>query len=142
MRLGRSPLLVSAIVFVGVISGVLLFYPRPRHPINPTSYQQIHLGMSFDEVKSVLGEPGVYMSERQQLKVAVLTVRSSIHDPLPGVSEGLSEAKVQRDEEWYGPSGAITVGLDGRSRVVRKRFQPFPQRSVLERLKEWLPWEN
>lgn len=124
---------ISAIIPLGFGIALCLL---PRERISLRSYNQIYLGMSVDEVKTLIGEPGVYTNPEN---VPGLLLTRSLSN---GGGEGdWPEALRRGIVNWIGRSAVISMAFDSNHRVVWKDYRRMNRASwpwPLEGLGQWL----
>lgn len=128
-----------------MVAGAVVFFFLPPDPVSLQSYQRIRLGMSFEEVKGLIGEPGLYIDEETLAEDLVSRTGSLWVEREGDASEGFPrKLNGERTESWYGRVGEITITLDDNGLVVAKSFFRSARRSFLDRVvagpRAWFGW--
>lgn len=123
-------LVIAICICTFVVSYILRpsFRAHPTEEINLESYQRILLGMSFQGVQQLIGEPGVYGSLRKAREAAAFGINVASQPPADGDFAQGKRTFHSRVERWYGEDGAITVAFDHLGIVIWKHFQRLPVR--------------
>jgi hypothetical protein len=120
--------LALSLLFVAAIA-IAFFFSRPAG-VNWFGYARIRIGMTSEEVKSVIGVPPGNYSSREDIGI-VDHWGSDWH---------AGEAKGGRQEAWYSDDGCLRLSYDKEGRVGYKEWLGMVDHgpSVWDRVKGWL----
>jgi hypothetical protein len=136
----KMALLALLCIFVGF--SVLAWWRLSKEDqINRSSYQQILLGSTLNEVEAVLGGPGVYYSMEWAARDLPLRAR-----PLTDIqAEGLLEENPDNEEPgrtrvWSSLDAVLLIHLDQEGRVDGKGILTYTPLTRTERIRHRLRW--
>ena len=117
-----------AVVLVVLLVGfAIVLFLGPRDRVTEDSWSQIRIGMTVEQVETILGFPGLDWEEHQAKKAKrsrtfVMEGRYLL-EPRWIETEGLKRKRREGEvKHWAGRRGDIAVFLDERGHVRGKRF--------------------
>lgn len=131
----RWPLLVLGLL--AVLSGAACWLFLPSDPIGPRAFERIRLGMTKEEIETVIGFPAGNYQHSSMVFRWIYATKVSEEGPAEFELIGL------QSEEWYGDSYRIKVVLDADKKVVAAfLYKADPDYTVkvslLNQLRAWL----
>ena len=119
-----------ALLFVGIPATAFWLLPKDR--INQDTYDQIRLGMTIGDVRTMLGAPGddiTYGEESPGKREIIDDTSDGTWERMPGFNNP------GRKWKWTGQDGAIVIGLDQEGQVTGKQFLIFRPLTLIERVR-------
>jgi hypothetical protein len=137
----RRKLLVALAGLAVVVAGVVVLWPRSASRITRENFERVHPGMSFQEVKAILGMPQAVSDGSKAL---------ASHGNYPGGSEW-KIAQSSRDKasenvcDWYEDDYGIRVTFSASLRATSGEWFPPAPQDPIERLRcqaerQWHRW--